>query len=568
MKVEIAKIVGTPTDLSWAQTLVQDSLYVVVEVTGQDTTAVGKNILASIGQQFQNQQKQTLATVREAVIRALQDLPDGCDINVAVLKVVEDVGYLVIRGGGVIFLKRKGVLSSILMGKKDDLVSGSGFLKDQDLVILATSKFEKLVSQNRLLENIDNATPGEITEGLSPKVHESEEGSGVACIVLSFDLDSPKIQLPQALIFLKKKSFLIAIILIIILVASIIFGARARTERQRSEGVKSAITQANAKYEEGKQLLDLNISLAYRAFFSAKEILEEEKTKVEKNSKEEKELSSFITKVEEVLLKSGRIYKVNKADLFFDLTLIREKGTGSRFAISGDELAILDSQNSSIYGLGITNKSSQIKGGNLNSPTMITSDANNIYVISLEGVHKIDKKSNKINTIIKRDDFGEIAGISAFLANIYLLDKSNSTIYKYMPIEEDKFSQRNYLASDVKPDFSNAGSLAIDGEVYVLFADGTILKYFQGAAKSFSISGLDTALSSPMVLFTNDEVKNIYVLDKGNARVAVFDKEGNYQSQYQWQGVKDVSDMVASEKVGKILLLSGSKIYSIEIRSQ
>ena len=58
----------------------------------------------------------------------------------------------------------------------------------------------------------------------------------------------------------------------------------------------------------------------------------------------------------------------------------------------------------------------------------------------------------------------------------------------------------------------------------------------------------------------------MYVLDRDLGRILVFDKDGVYQSQYQWEGMKDISDFVVSEEEKKIFLLSKNNIYALELK--
>ena len=46
----------------------------------------------------------------------------------------------------------------------------------------------------------------------------------------------------------------------------------------------------------------------------------------------------------------------------------------------------------------------------------------------------------------------------------------------------------------------------------------------------------------------------------------VFDKDGLYQSQYQWDELKNAKDFMVTEKEGKIYVLVGHKIHAIEIK--
>jgi len=65
---------------------------------------------------------------------------------------------------------------------------------------------------------------------------------------------------------------------------------------------------------------------------------------------------------------------------------------------------------------------------------------------------------------------------------------------------------------------------------------------------------------------TASEYKNLYILDKGNKRIVVLGKDGEYDSQYRAQFVDGVQDFAVDEKSGDIFLLSGSKIYQVKIQ--
>ena len=80
------------------------------------------------------------------------------------------------------------------------------------------------------------------------------------------------------------------------------------------------------------------------------------------------------------------------------------------------------------------------------------------------------------------------------------------------------------------------------------------------------LSGIDAPLKEPTGIFTNKDLDFVYVLDRGNQRVVVLKKNGGYQAQYVWSGIKDVSSFLVSEADKKIFLLSGNKIYALELK--
>lgn len=188
-----------------------------------------------------------------------------------------------------------------------------------------------------------------------------------------------------------------------------------------------------------------------------------------------------------------------------------------------------------------------------------------IYLLTGRGILEFDKETKREKLVVEaEEDWVEIIDLRAFGGNLYLLDRQGE-IWKYPGIEAGFGAYRLWLKGE-KPDFSDAIGMSIDGSVWVLKADGTILKYTQGGRDHFAISGLDRSFNNPVAIFTDDDQENLYILDKGNSRVVVINKSGEYHSQYLWSGIVDVTGLIASEEEKKIFLLSGNKIYQIEIK--
>ena len=110
-------------------------------------------------------------------------------------------------------------------------------------------------------------------------------------------------------------------------------------------------------------------------------------------------------------------------------------------------------------------------------------------------------------------------------------------------------------------------SLAIDGSIYVLNTSGTLSKYTSGVKDAFTVKDIDKPFSGPTQVYTTADLTNLYVLDKGNLRVVVLDKEGKFKAQYvlkdgskSWEEARSIS-VSTDEKF--LYLLSGSKIYKI-----
>ena len=159
-----------------------------------------------------------------------------------------------------------------------------------------------------------------------------------------------------------------------------------------------------------------------------------------------------------------------------------------------------------------------------------------------------------------------VADIAGFGSNVYVLDKANNQIWKYLATTTGYSDKREYLTKDTKADFGNAKRMQIESSIYVLKEGGKILSFTKGVADNFSLSGLDKGVKSPKSFFVSSETENLYILDSGNARLVVVDKIGVYKEQYQGDKFGSASDLVVDEKSKKVYLLEGSKIFSIDLK--
>ena len=157
----------------------------------------------------------------------------------------------------------------------------------------------------------------------------------------------------------------------------------------------------------------------------------------------------------------------------------------------------------------------------------------------------------------------------AFNGNFYLLDPQQDRIMKYVPAAGGYTSPPlDYLTEPSPGLLSGAIDMAIDGNIYVLLADGTILKFYAGEQQVFRTSGLDEPLRNPVALFCSGEDDTrgyLYVADAGLARVVQFTKQGEFVRQFrapegQLQ-LTQLGGLFVDETLQRMYLTCGTKLY-------
>ena len=255
---------------------------------------------------------------------------------------------------------------------------------------------------------------------------------------------------------------------------------------------------------------------------------------------------------------------------FLDLNLVKNGFRANWVSLTGTNLLLLDPSSKALVSIDVAKKSNKVLAGQdqLGSASLASLNGNFAFVYSADkGVLKVDTTNNKVTSVAKADkDLKDVVDIAGFASNVYLLDKGNNKIWKYLATTDGFSDKKEYLNSGVKADFAGVIRMQIESSIYVLKANGTILRYTKGATDSFALTGLDKPLKDPKSFFTSSDVENIYILDSGNGRLVVVDKKGTYKAQYQGDKFNIASDIVVDEKNKKLYILDGSKIYSMDLK--
>jgi len=144
------------------------------------------------------------------------------------------------------------------------------------------------------------------------------------------------------------------------------------------------------------------------------------------------------------------------------------------------------------------------------------------------------------------------------------VDVIKLNILKYTP-QESVLNGTNWLTKDSNPELADAQSLTVDGGVYVLKADGTIIEYKQGKKTREIKAKVSPALNNGGQLFTNDQMKNLYILDQQNKRIITINKKDEFTIQYFSDKFDSLKDFWVDSGENTIYILSGAKVYKIDI---
>ena len=159
--------------------------------------------------------------------------------------------------------------------------------------------------------------------------------------------------------------------------------------------------------------------------------------------------------------------------------------------------------------------------------------------------------------------------ITSYNGNLYIADTKANQLWRYRPSDNGyENAPEPYFAKGKEVDLTGLRSLAIDGNVWLLFADGRLLKFFAGEAQSFELNGLPDKLRSPAAVVVSREGDQLYIADGANGRILEFSKDGKFQRQFRAAeptAFKDLRSLYLDEGTRLFYILAGDQLYKADL---
>jgi sugar lactone lactonase YvrE len=160
--------------------------------------------------------------------------------------------------------------------------------------------------------------------------------------------------------------------------------------------------------------------------------------------------------------------------------------------------------------------------------------------------------------------------VGSFGGRFYVLDSEAGQIWRYEP-RGNTYPERpdRYFVTPPPRSLADARDMAIDGNIYILYHDGTILKFLQGEQQlAFDVRGLPDDIVEPVALAVDPDGSSdvIYVADRGNRRVVVLELDGTFQAQFRADDAFDALEALAvDEAAGRLYVVSGGRLYAASL---
>ncbi len=364
-----------------------------------------------------------------------------------------------------------------------------------------------------------------------------------------------KISFPR----IKINTFLI-IILIIFLVLTLIKG-------QIKEKEMAKFLLAFQEIQTKNTLLEA--SIAYKDLKKAKFLAEEIKNKItliRAKTKIEKEILENLKKAfEENIDKLYGFERIREPKILIDFSSLDKNGEFTGLTHKNGYFFVFNQRTKEIYEFNQkTNKISPLVKTDLIIQKIINYSSEELILIGQNDIRLFNIKNKKISPLKIESTTKELTinDLTIYENKLYILDKKNNQIFKYLKVESGFGRETSWLKEKV--DLKDIVSFVIDGSIYLLKGD-EILKFYLGKKVNFNLENVYPSLEKAKKIFTEIDLKNIYLLEPKNKRVLIFEKNGKFVKQITSEKFTDLKDFIVDEKKNKIWLLNGSQIFSLDL---
>jgi len=151
--------------------------------------------------------------------------------------------------------------------------------------------------------------------------------------------------------------------------------------------------------------------------------------------------------------------------------------------------------------------------------------------------------------------------VAAYNKNLYFTDPNNKQIWKFTKVTSGFAKGKSWIMDVNLPSLERVKDMAIDSNIFLLYDNGQVDKYFSGKKEStFNLDNIQPALSGADKIYTTEESALMYIASFVDKRIIVTNKDGAFQKQYQIKLDGAIQDILFKDN--QVFILSDNQIFS------
>lgn len=157
-----------------------------------------------------------------------------------------------------------------------------------------------------------------------------------------------------------------------------------------------------------------------------------------------------------------------------------------------------------------------------------------------------------------------VTQIHTYRGRLYLVDEGAGQIFRYTA-GNYTVAPEPWFSAQSQINLSGVNAVAIDGDIWLLYTNGLILRYQRGEQVPFSLDKSVPLAGEAVDIAVGDQGDSlIYLADRAQERILVFEKNGKYLRQLQaveGNPLRNLSALFVDEVGSKIYILTQSSLY-------
>ncbi|MFN8464292.1 MAG: hypothetical protein U0X20_02015 [Caldilineaceae bacterium] len=156
--------------------------------------------------------------------------------------------------------------------------------------------------------------------------------------------------------------------------------------------------------------------------------------------------------------------------------------------------------------------------------------------------------------------------LEVFSDRLYVADEAANQIYRYAPgTYQDP--PVPWFQPTTQVSLQGTEALRIDGDIWLLFSDGKVVRYHAGEQVPFSLDDSVALPADPVDLYVSQSVNDpsLYLADAAEERILFFDKgTGEFQGQFQaaeGRPLRGLRSIYIDEVRGTLFILTNEALY-------
>ena len=354
----------------------------------------------------------------------------------------------------------------------------------------------------------------------------------------------------------KKNLFSILGLILLLISGFLIFNME---KRQETKLAQQSLEEIKLKIIKAENLLSLNNknganNLLLEAW---KEVLSQTKA----GSLVKSDALSLKNSIEEKLEPLNNLEKISEPELTFEFKIQEIDLIPQKILSVGNNLYFYNQFSPNLYKLNAKENSGELIKTDSNLKIGVPFN-NSVLFFSKNKFMIFENNEWRENNIqLPIGDFS-FDYMSIFKGNIYAMEIKSGKIIKYPYLGNYNWGAPQ-IWMDSSEQTSNAKSMTIDGSIWILAKENSILRYYSGIFQQKLALNFFPFPEDFSKIFIEPSIPYLYILEPTQKRIVVLTKNGEIVKQFQSEKFDNLMDFAVSDSGNTIYLLNGLKIYKI-----